>query len=79
MKTLFCKISFFTSYYVAYFGVAGLGSGNTITIGNGDPTSDGSTTFTNPPPVVGDEYYVFIRLYSSIDVSPERDGRCFLA
>ena len=43
---------------------------NTFVIGDGIPTTDGmGKTFTNPPPDVGVNYYVFIRLYSSIDVS----------
>ena len=41
----------------------------TITIGNNGVTTVGGTTFTNPPPEVGEDYYVFIRLYSAIDVS----------
>jgi hypothetical protein len=31
--------------------------------------------FTNPPIEVGEDYYVFIRLYSDIDVSQRRGGR----
>ena len=42
---------------------------STFIIGDGTMTSDGTTTFTNPPPDTGVNYYVFIRLYSSIDVS----------
>ena len=57
------------SYYVAFVGNASQQLQTTFVIGNGSSTSDGTTTFTNPPPVIGDDYYVFIRLYSSIDVS----------
>ena len=47
----------------------------TIVIGDGRTSENGSTTFTNPPPEVGEDYYIFIRLYSSLDVSRERGGR----
>ena len=41
-----------------------------IVIGdNSVTTDDRGTNFTNPPPEVGEDYYVFIRLYSTIDVS----------
>ena len=41
-----------------------------IVIGDNGVTTDGrGTNFTNPPPEVGEDYYVFIRLYSAIDVS----------
>ena len=46
-----------------------------IIIGDGRPSRNGSTTFTNPPPEVGEDYYIFIRLYSDLDVSRERGGR----
>ena len=42
-----------------------------IIIGDNTVTTDGSTIYTNPPPEIGVNYYVFIRLYSSIDVSDE--------
>ena len=32
-------------------------------------TDDRGTNFTNPPPKIGEDYYIFIRLYSAIDVS----------
>ena len=38
-------------------------------IGDNSTTIDGRTTYTNPPPEAGVDYYVFIRLYSDIDVS----------
>ena len=63
----------FSSYYVAYAEVATQlaeqRSATTIIIGNNGVTTVGGTIFTNPPPVVGEDYYVFIRLYSAIDVS----------
>jgi hypothetical protein len=64
----------FSSYYVAHVGdvrpLLRARTGTTITIGNNVETTDmGGTTFTNPPIEVGEDYYVFIRLYSSIDVS----------
>ena len=49
-------------------------SGTTITIGNNVMTTVGGTTYTNPPPEVGEDYYVFIRLYSDLDVSREEGG-----
>ena len=60
------------SYYVAYAGDAGddgRQAPSTFIIGDGIVTNDGTTTFTNPPPETGVNYYVFIRLYSAIDVS----------
>ena len=62
----------FFSYYVTYYGDARRvpTSGTTITIGDNVVTTDGSgTRFTNPPPEVGVDYYVFIRLYSGFNVS----------
>ena len=59
---------------MAYYGDAHqLGrSGIMVTIGDNVVTTDGrGTRFTNPPPEVGEDYYVFIRLYSTIDVSIE--------
>ena len=58
---------------MAYYGDArrlGRFVSTTITIGDNVMTTDGMrTTFTNPSPEVGEDYYVFIRLYSAIDVS----------
>ena len=45
------------------------GSATTIIIGSNVMTTVGGTTFTNPPPELGEDYYVFIRLYSMLDVS----------
>ena len=66
----------FFSYYVTYYGDARRvpTSGTTITIGdnvatNDDRDSNMPITFTNPPPELGEDYYIFIRLYSTIDVS----------
>ena len=39
----------------------------TIIIGDGRTSEVDSTTFTNPPPEVGEDYYIFIRLYSALD------------
>ena len=58
----------FSSYYVAFRGDSQRGR-TSFTIGDGVMTTDGSTTFTNPRPETGVDYYVFIRLYSGIDVS----------
>ena len=57
------------SYYVAYAGDAGQQLRSTFVIGDNSVTRNGSMTFTNPPPETGVNYYVFIRLYSAIDVS----------
>jgi hypothetical protein len=64
---------------VAYVGDAHpllqAGSGTAIVIGdNGVTTDSRGTTFTNPPIEVGEDYYVFIRLYSTIDVSRRGGG-----
>ena len=49
-------------------------SATTIIIGNNGVSTVGDTTFTNPPPEVGVDYYVFIRLYSNLDVSQGEEG-----
>ena len=59
---------------MAHYGNARQQNISTFIIGNNRVTNDGrGTTFTNPPPVVGENYYVFIRLYSTIDVS-QKEG-----
>ena len=58
------------SYYVAFVGNYSQQRRTLFIIGNGSTTRDSSgTIFTNPPPEAGVDYYVFIRLYSDIDVS----------
>ena len=56
-------------YYVTYSGNFRQQRRSMFIIGDGTTTTDGTTTFTNPPPETGVNYYVFIRLYSDIDVS----------
>ena len=66
VNTLYCKFS----YYVTYYGDVRQQQKSTFIIGDNGVTTDGrGTTFTNPPPVAEENYYVFIRLYSDIDVS----------
>lgn len=78
MKEIQCR-TIFSSYYVAYIGDARqllqARTGTTIVIGDNSVTTDSrGTTFTNPPIEVGEDYYVFIRLYSTIDVSQRGGG-----
>ena len=54
---------------MAYAGNAGQQLRNTFVLGDNGASSDGTHIFTNPPPETGVNYYVFIRLYSSISVS----------
>ena len=61
----------FFSYYVAYYGDIRQQLRSTFIIGDNTVTTDGTTIYTNPPPEIRVNYYVFIRLYSSIDVSDE--------
>ena len=70
MDVVLDYVIYYFSYYVAFVGNAAQQLRNTFIIGDDVPTTDGmGKIFTNPPPAAGVNYYVFIRLYSSINVS----------
>ena len=56
-----------SSYYVAFAGSAASRQ-SPFVVGNGVPHSYRGVTYPNPPPEMGVDHYIFIRLYSS-DVS----------
>ena len=41
----------------------------TFIIGDNIPSINGTIAFINPPPKIGIKYYIFIRVYSSLNVS----------
>ena len=56
---------------MAFAGRASVQSGTTFNVGDGITRPYDNTMYPNPALETGVDYYVFVRLFSSIDVSME--------